>query len=85
MTNLVRRDPFFLDLFDFRRDFDQIFNRMLLDKPVWQENFVPEKGFDFLPAIEAYVDQRCKEVHLPRVPCPASSPRMWKSTPWETC
>ena len=29
MTNLVPRDSFFQDLFDIRRDFDQIFNRFL--------------------------------------------------------
>jgi HSP20 family protein len=74
MTNLVLRDPFFQDLFDFRRDFDQIFNRMLLDKPVWQENFVPEKGFDFLPAIEAYVDQDAKK-YICRVSLPGIEPK----------
>jgi len=33
MTNLVLRDPFFEDLFDFRREFEKIFNRMLTVKP----------------------------------------------------
>jgi HSP20 family molecular chaperone IbpA len=74
MTNLVSRDPFLLDLSDFRRDFDQIFNRMLLDKPVWQENFVPEKGFYFLPAIEAYVDQDAKK-YICRVSLPGIEPK----------
>ena len=69
MTNLVPRDPFFQDLFDFRRDFDQIFNRILLDKPVWQEKFVSEKGFEFLPALEAYVDKDAKK-YICRVSLP---------------
>lgn len=29
MTNLIPRDNFLQDLFDFRKDFDQIFNRFL--------------------------------------------------------
>ena len=29
MTNIVLRDNLFQDLFDFRRDFDQIFNQMM--------------------------------------------------------
>jgi HSP20 family protein len=74
MTNLVRRDPFLLDLFDFRRDFDQIFNHILRDKPVWQENSVPAKGFDFLPAIEAYLDKDAKR-YICRVSLPGIEPK----------
>lgn len=32
----LKYDNFFEDLFDFRRDFDQIFNRILTVKP-WDE------------------------------------------------
>jgi HSP20 family protein len=56
MTNLIARDSFFQDLFDFRRDFDQIFNRILLNKPLLAEQSVP-KVFDFLPAVESYLDK----------------------------
>lgn len=56
MTSLVPRDSFFQDLFDFRRDFDQIFNRILQGRPSIQEPFVTGKLFDFLPAVESYVD-----------------------------
>ncbi len=73
MTNLVPRDPFFQDLFDFRRDFDQIFNRILLDKPVWQADFAPETGFDFFPAVEAYVDKNAKK-YICRVSVPGIEP-----------
>jgi HSP20 family protein len=69
MTNLVPRDPFFQNLFDFRRDFDQIFNRILLDKPIWAENFIPEKAFEFLPAVESYVDKEAKR-YICRVSLP---------------
>ena len=33
MTNLFLHEPFLEDLFDFRREFDKIFNRMLTLKP----------------------------------------------------
>jgi HSP20 family protein len=56
MTNLIPRDSFFQDLFDFRRDFDQIFNRILLNKPLLGEQSVP-RVFDFLPAVESYLDK----------------------------
>ena len=74
MTNLVPRDPFFKELFDFRRDFDLIFNRILLDKPIWTENFVPEKGFDFLPPMESYVDKDAKKF-VCRVSLPGIEPK----------
>ena len=81
MTNLVPRDPFFRDLFDFRRDFDQIFNRILLGKPVWQENYLPEKGFEFLPAIESYVDKDAKK-YICRVSLPGIEPKDVEINTW---
>jgi HSP20 family protein len=60
MTNLVLRDSLFQDLFDFRRDFDQIFNRILLNKPLLVEESFP-KVFDFLPPVESYVDKDGKK------------------------
>jgi len=74
MTNLVPRESFFQDLFDFRRDFDQIFNRILLDKPIWEERFIPEKGFEFLPAVETYVDKDAKK-YICRVSLPGIEPK----------
>jgi len=61
MTNLVVRDNLFQDLFDFRRDFDQIFNRILLGKPMIGEQFVPNKDFEFLPEVESYLDKDGKK------------------------
>jgi HSP20 family protein len=60
MTNLVPRDSFFQDLFDFRRDFDEIFNRILLDNPLSRE-FLPKTTFGFVPAVESYVDKKEKK------------------------
>jgi len=61
MTNLIPRDTLFQDLFDFRRDFDQIFNRILLGRPYFQEPFVTGKVFGFLPEVESYVDKEGKK------------------------
>ncbi|HLW80611.1 MAG TPA: Hsp20/alpha crystallin family protein [Candidatus Acidoferrales bacterium] len=76
MTNLVPQDRFFQDLFDFRRDFDQIFNRILLGKPLLAERFVPDKQkeYDFLPAIETYLDKDQKKF-ICRVALPGIDPK----------
>ena len=60
MTNLVLRDPFFEDMFDFRREFDKIFNRMLTVKP-FEKEVASRKPFNFVPAVEAYVDKETKK------------------------
>lgn len=60
MASLSRRDNF-QDLFDFRRDFDQLFNRFLTG---WGEGSSLRGGQTaldtFAPAIEAYVDREKK-------------------------
>jgi HSP20 family molecular chaperone IbpA len=61
MTSLVPRERLFQDLFDFRRDFDQIFNRIMLGRPFTQEPFLTGKSFDFLPAVESYIDKDGKK------------------------
>jgi HSP20 family protein len=68
MANLVPRENIFQDLFDFRRNFDQVFNRMLRGSSVGEESTL---GNEFTPAIEAFIDQdnkkfRC-DVMLPGV------------------
>jgi HSP20 family protein len=74
MTNLVPRNSFFQDLFDFRRDFDQIFNRMLSGG--WPFGEVPATGAAaaFSPAIESYVDKDGKTFHL-RASLPGVDPK----------
>jgi HSP20 family protein len=67
MTNLVPRENLFQDLFDFRRDFDEIFNKILLGKPFMREQ-VPT-AYRFIPPVESYVEKDNKKfvcrVYLP--------------------
>lgn len=71
MTNLVLREDFGSDLFDFRRDFDEMFNRMLTGKPWGQEQLPLSTSFKFTPAVESFVDQEAKKyvcrVHIPGI------------------
>ncbi|HYA97700.1 MAG TPA: Hsp20/alpha crystallin family protein [Methylomirabilota bacterium] len=75
MTNLMLRDPFFEDLFDFRRDFDKIFNRILTVRP-WgkEEEVTPWTAFNFAPAVEAYVDKEAKK-YVCKVSLPGIEPK----------
>ncbi|HYL11314.1 MAG TPA: Hsp20/alpha crystallin family protein [Candidatus Acidoferrales bacterium] len=74
MTNLIPRDAFFQDLFDFRRDFDQIFNRILMGKPWEKELFAPGTSFNFVPAVETFVDKDSKK-YFCRVTLPGIEPK----------
>lgn len=64
MANLMNRNTTFEDLFDFRRDFDHMFNRLLSGRHGWQGLQGRQRGessmASFTPAIEAYVDQENK-------------------------
>src|SRR5439155_968230 len=73
MTNLVPRDSLFQDLFDFRRDFDQIFNRMVSGWPFSVERNLNASS-SFAPAVESYVDQDGKKYHC-RVSLPGIDPK----------
>jgi HSP20 family protein len=73
MTKLVRRNSFFEDLFDFRRDFDHIFNRMLSGWP-FGETPSAAASAAFTPAIESYIDKDDKTYHL-RVSLPGVDPK----------
>jgi HSP20 family protein len=72
MTNLVTREGLFQDLFDFRQDFEQIFNRMLTSKPL-VEGTAPMARFQFLPPVEAYVDKEAKK-YICRISLPGIEP-----------
>jgi hypothetical protein len=52
MTNLILRDNLFEDLFDFPRDFDQMFNRMPAVWPFGQAR-TNGKSAAFVPAVES--------------------------------
>jgi HSP20 family protein len=51
------------ELFGFRREFDEMFNRILKSKPwtEWAELPAFGKEFNFTPAVEAYVDKEGKK------------------------
>ncbi|MGA8306791.1 MAG: Hsp20/alpha crystallin family protein [Candidatus Acidiferrales bacterium] len=68
MTNLVPRENLFTNLFEFRRDFDQLFNHILAGNPLSPE-FIPAKKAVFLPAVEAYIDKDGK-TYICRVSLP---------------
>jgi HSP20 family protein len=72
MSNLILRDNLFQDLFDFRRDFDQIVNRMLSGGSLGSESQNPA-GI-FVPAVESYVDKDSKTFHC-RVSLPGIDPK----------
>lgn len=64
MTSLMLRDPFFSDLFDFRREFDDFFNRVFssVNWPWSSERPALTSGnFAFAPAIESYVDRDARK------------------------
>ena len=68
MNNLATRGNSFRDLYDFRRDFDQIFNRMAEGWPFGNE------GVSSGLAIESYVDTDGKKYHC-RVSLPGVDPK----------
>lgn len=74
MKNLALRDPLFEDLFDFRREFDKIFNRILTVKPWGKEEVAPWMLGNFAPAVEAYVDKEAKK-YICRVSLPGIEPK----------
>ena len=72
MANLIPRDNFFQDLFDFRRDFDQIFNRFLSWPSAQEENTMTAAGFS--PAIESFIDKDGKKFYC-QVMLPGVDPK----------
>jgi HSP20 family protein len=68
MTNLVPRENLFTNIFEFRRDFDQLFNHILAGNPLAAE-FNPAKKAVFLPAVESYIDKDGK-TYICRVSLP---------------
>lgn len=74
MRNLALREPLFEDLFDFRREFDKIFNRILTVKPWGKEEVAPWPLFNFVPPVETYVDQETKK-YFCKVSLPGIEPK----------
>jgi HSP20 family protein len=71
MLNLIEPRSFYRDLFDFRRDFDEIFNRMIGATPVPETKLIEEV---FTPRIEAWTDPEAKKFYL-RVAVPGIDPK----------
>ena len=62
MANLAARDTVFSDLFDFRRDLNGIFNRLVTGSQPGNER--PARILAAVPPIEAWVDKDEKKYHL---------------------
>jgi HSP20 family protein len=71
MNNLIPRDTFFQDMVDFRRNFDQVFNRFLR-WPSSQEDLTQMR--EFSPAVESYIDKDNKKFHC-QVQLPGVDPK----------
>jgi HSP20 family protein len=77
MTDLMLRENFLSDLFEFRRDFDDIFKQMLSLKPSLSAQLsldAPLSLAPFAPAVEAYVDKEAKK-YVCRVSLPGIEPK----------
>ena len=64
------------ELFGFRREFDEMFNRILSGKPLaeWTELPAFKKELNFTPAVEAFVDKDAKK-YVCRVTLPDVEPK----------
>lgn len=71
MSHLLRRENAFQDLFDFRRDINQVFNRFF-NWPSTQEEQTLATGFS--PAVESYIDKDGKTFHC-QVMLPGIDPK----------
>jgi HSP20 family protein len=72
MRSLIPRDNFFQDLFDFRRDFDLMFNRFLSWPSAQGEPMMTTTGFS--PAIECFIDKEGKKFYC-QVMLPGVDPK----------
>jgi HSP20 family protein len=50
------------DLFNFRQDFDEIFNRLMTGRPVLTEPKLTTVGF--IPPVEAWIDKETRKFYL---------------------
>ncbi|HXX43413.1 MAG TPA: Hsp20/alpha crystallin family protein [Candidatus Acidoferrales bacterium] len=67
---------FYGELLGFRREFDEMFNRILAGRPMaeWPELPVFSEEFSFTPAVESYVDKGTK-TFVCRVTLPGVEPK----------
>jgi HSP20 family protein len=76
MANLAFRDSLFQNLFDFRRDFDQIFSRFLTGFPGTQERNAESRTgtLMFVPPVDAFIEKDGKKF-IVRVALPGVDPK----------
>lgn len=74
MTRFFDTERSFEDLFDFRRDFDEIFNRMVSYQPWKHELPAVGKTWNFAPAVESYLDKDAKK-YVCHVALPGVEPK----------
>lgn len=74
MRNLYTTERLFEDLFGFRREFNEMFNRILTGKPWGHELPEFKKAFNIAPAVEAYVDKETRK-YVCRVTLPGIEPK----------
>ena len=74
MKNIYNGERLFENLFGFRREFDDMFNRILTGRPWGVELPEFKKQFNFTPAVEAYVDKEGKK-YVCRIALPGVEPK----------
>jgi HSP20 family molecular chaperone IbpA len=74
MRNLYTNEKLFEDLFGFRREFNEMFNRVLTGRPWGVELPEFKKAFNITPAVEAYVDKEGKK-YVCRIALPGVEPK----------
>ena len=68
MFTLVEPKTFYQGLFDFRRDFDEIFKQLIAGSPT-------KTGYQaYVPAVEAWTDREAKKFHV-RIALPGVDPQ----------
>ncbi|HEY7838710.1 MAG TPA: Hsp20/alpha crystallin family protein [Terriglobales bacterium] len=70
IRSLIRRDSYNPDIFNFRRNLDDVFSR-LLTVPSWDRWSGSQTNADWIPAVESYIDQN--KFHV-RVALPGVKP-----------
>ena len=74
MRNLYTTERLFEDLFGVRREFDEMFNRILVGKSWGLELPEFKRTFGVYPAAEVYVDKEAKK-YICRVALPGIEPK----------
>lgn len=78
MFEMTKVGDLYKDMFDFRRDFDEIFTRLMTGWPVTRESKLLE-NYTFTPAVEGWIDPEAKKFYL-RISVPGIDPRDVKIT-----